>query len=254
MTPPDDPAHPHDDVLRAFLNGTLSEDQDARLSAELAENPALERRIMALDPAARPVAKAMAHLPDPARIKDLQRQLRAPDTSPIWRPTLSLVAALIAGLGIGWALNPAVLSGPTSDWRTEVARYQALYVPETVAQLNSDDATLAVQFQRATTAVGLALDPGPLGDLDGVTLARAQVLGFETDPLVQIVFRDAAGTPLALCLMAGPSQDSGPQQLAGLASYSWSGPSHRFLLIGGQDQKQITDLARRIQAAAFPAT
>ncbi len=238
-----------DDILQRYLDGALSAAQTAELEATIADDPELQRRLMALDPFAESVADAFRGVPDETRLERLRAAI--PDEAPRplpWRSGAAIAASLAVGVMIGSQLLPAPRSD-TADWRMEVARYQALYVPETVAHLDPASPDLETELARAARALSLDLALPDLREISGLQLRRAQVLGFEGKPLIQLAYTDASGTPFALCIM--PGEDRGyteqAEELAGLATYSWANSSYRFLLVGDRDQSEIETMARRFK-------
>lgn len=241
-----------DDMLHSYLAGTAPEPLARAIETAVETDRDLEARLMALDPMAAPTKDVFEMLPNSDRFGALEEILTpaAPTNSAVFGQWWATAAACaVAAVALGWSLWPE-----SPDWRMEVARYQALYVTETIEHLNSDPTLLSAQLQRAQDAIGAPLPQEALAGLDGLDLRRAQVLGFEGQELVQIVFSDAQGRPIALCLMQGDDGTLGGMELAGLASYSWGTGSHQFLLIGGDDQTTIDGLADDIMALGLGQT
>lgn len=240
-----------DATLRAYLDGALPVEEAAALEAALEGDPDLERRMMALDFVAAPVRHAMETVPDPARLGTVMPEVAEPAPfRGLWALGGGLAGAAIAA-GVALVLVTSAPLAPTLDWRHEVARYQALYVPETVAHLDADPGLLDKQLDRASAAVGLDLQRAALDGLDGLELRRAQVLGFVGQPLVQMVYAAADGTPIAFCLMAGDDGVYDSETRAGLASVAWGSGDHQFLLIGGDDASQLGGVAKMLQDRGF---
>lgn len=253
-----------DDTLRAFLADSLSEEETQAIVNEMEADPDLERRIMALDELAAPVGSVMRGLPEDSRMERLEKIIAADhpvndNTKPYWAVGVSIAAALVIGLLVGLSLPGGFLSLPTdqanvqtaqSNWRHEVARYQALYGKETVAHLSFTADELAAQFDRASDIMKLDFPVVALSKLPGIELLRVQVLEFDKKPIAQIVFRTSEGTPIALCAFAGGQDDKLDTAISateqGLASVSWSGSTHEFMFIGGQDQKKLNKLAEEL--------
>lgn len=243
-----------DEQLRAFLAGDLPEADTKRLETEMMTDDALQRRIMSLDSVGQTVGTALRDIPEPARIEKLTETLQSQRSQSGWDGSriAALAAMLAIGLGLGWLLNTQT-PVESDTWRMEVARYQALYVPETVAHLGHSGAALQEQFDRASAALGLDLPLAPLNSVETLELRRAQVLGIDGKPLIQIAYRAADGTPFALCITEGTDAAVGAETLAGLAAYSWANETHQFLLIGGQDALGVETIAKDIQSTIFPA-
>lgn len=243
-----------DETLRSFLEGALPEGEARRLETEMMADDALQRRIMALDGVGQTVGAALRDIPEPARIKPIVKGLERPkkNIEKSWSKLGGLAAMLVLGLGLGWGLQIFKPSNP-ENWRMEVARYQALYVPETVAHLSNDASELKDQFDRASAALGLTLPLEQLSSVENLELRRAQVLGINGDALIQIAFRASDGTPFALCITKGTDAVAGVETLAGLAAFSWANNAHQFLLIGGTDLNAVEGLGEAFQKTVFVA-
>ena len=229
--------------LTAYLDGTLDAGRAREIEAQLAHDDALDARLRALDPLAPAVRAAM----DAAGAPQTAAVAAAPRPAPRSAGAAALAAALVLGLGLGWGGSMVTQGTEAPGWRMQVAQYQALYVPETVAHAQTD--TLDAQFDRADAALAAPLPRAVFKSVDGLELRRVQVLGFKGKPLIQIAYRDAAGTPFALCLMAGEDDTRADEMLAGLASSSWSAGGQRFILIGGTDLDRVGALAAPLQSA-----
>lgn len=247
-----------DQDLRTYLAGEAEDAAASRIEAALGSDPDLERRLMALDAVAEPVRAAFVTLPDPARLTGLDAAISASGACAAgdggatpWRRIAAGVAVGLA-LGAGGALLGTGGAEPSRDWRGMVAVYQALYTEETIAPITVDRAALETQLAQAEAALGSPIPRAALGAPDGLTLLRAQVLGLDGRAIVQIVYRDAAGAPIALCLTRNRDGDgastlsSGVRE--GLASAAWSDESHAFILIGGEDVARIHGLAATVRA------
>ena len=243
-----------DEEITAFLDGEMVPREATRIRAAAGEDRALARRIEALSLDREAVASAFDALLDAARSRDLGLCLEAaragakPEAGhwrSRWAWPASLAAALAAGGVLAWALMPA----PGSDWRIEVAHYQALYVPETLSPITPDSARLQEEFARAGKAIGLDLGPEELAGIAGLELRRAQVLGYRGAPLVQIAYSGPDGTPVAFCIIRREGVASPPESdvLIGLAAASWSSPTHGYLVIGGDDPEEMLTLARELR-------
>jgi len=240
-----------DETLKDYLNGALPDAESEAIELTISMDEALQRRMMALDPFATPVADAFQGLPGKERIESLRAALPQPTArTPRWWTGAAMAASVALGVVVGSQFLPSGQAEAT-DWRIEVARYQALYVPETVAYLGGDDEKLAVEMDRAADAVGLELDLDALVEVDDLTLRRAQVLGFEGQPLIQLVYTDPKGAPFALCIMSDAEGEKGPAMLAGLATHTWESDSHGFILVGGDQLDKVNGLAANLRAGAF---
>lgn len=233
-----------DEDLRQYLSGHADDALSQRIEEALGHDDALSDRLMALDPLSAPIQAAFAPLTPPGRIRI--------DTSPTrsWGGLGALAASwvlfIVAGLGV-WMVGHA----GGEDWHHEVAAYQALYVPQTIATLEATPDALDQQFARASEALGKDLSRTALDGLADLDLKRAQILGYGAEPLIQIVFAGPKGAPIALCIMARDGGASGPDQevLSGLAAVHWADEAWGYILIGGQDSTWLSAVGSDIRAA-----
>lgn len=232
-----------DQMLIDFLNGRLSQAVRQQIEVDLLADPNLERRMMALDDMAPVVAKTFERIPGPERRQRLAAKL-APAPARPW--SLSLVSGLAASILV-CSIAFYYFSQTPTDWRNVVAQYQSLYVPETVAHLNIDPAQMQSDLSRASDAIQMKLALETVSNVDGLRLRRIQTLGFNGRPLVQLVYTDHAGVPVALCLTSGDDGTSGSSTRTGLASYSWGTGTHQFMMIGALDQQELNRLATLVE-------
>ncbi len=241
-----------DEHLTAWLDGELPQHEADLLQRRLAGDPGLAARIEALRLERARLVAAFAALeagappfpqmesppaPPPARRARLARSVAV--------AALVVLVALAIGTGYWLGSRPRI-----GDWRTEVAHYQVLYVPDTLTGLQPDPARLAREFSLASARIGRRLDPDALSRIDGLTLRRAQVLGFRGQALIQIAYTAPDGTPIAFCIMRNTGGRRSPPKnarLMGLASESWQDAGHAYLVIGGNDPGSIAGIARQIR-------
>jgi len=200
---------------------------------------------------AAPVRSAFEGLPAAAQLDEARQHLAASQAVPrrgrpgLMVAALALVAGLVIGLGGGRFTSPE----PTIGWQEQVALYQALYTPETVAHLDADPALLEAQFDRASAALGRDLDPSDVGDLPGLELRRAQVLAVGDRALVQIVFASTTGDPIAFCIIAdepGPTEAPEFAQLAGLPTAFWAEGGYGFMVLGNLGSDDLNAVTERL--------
>lgn len=132
-------------------------------------------------------------------------------------------------------------------WQMQAALYQALYVAETVAPITATEESAARQLTRAERALARSLPRDALVKVEGLTFKRAQVLAFSGQPLIQVAYAAADGTPFALCIFrqgdGGADGRLGSEVLAGLASATWSEGDYGYMLIGGGDLDFVAERA-----------
>lgn len=105
--------------------------------------------------------------------------------------------------------------------------------------------------------IGLDLDLERLSRIQGLTLRRAQVLGYRGQPVIQIAFTDTKGAPFAFCILQATNSVPLPgaslaavkvKTLMDMAAASWQEPDHGLLIIVGQSQTKIFDFAVQLNS------
>ncbi|CUJ98255.1 putative transmembrane transcriptional regulator (anti-sigma factor) [Ruegeria denitrificans] len=237
-----------DETLMAYLEGKLDEAEIRAIESAVEADPALEQRLMALDPFAPVVQAVFEHVPAEAPQVDLPQPM-APATPAGGGLRLLAVAAAVAVVAVSatfWATRPEPLG-----WAQQAAIYQSLYVPDTIASLDNSAQTLDAQFAQAEAQLGRSLNREELEALPGMELKRAQVLSFKGKPLIQVVFADAQGQPFAFCVIrqgeGAPNKDVTQAVLSGLATATWAQDGYGYMLIGSDEQ---TDLSGQLDFLA----
>lgn len=226
--------------ITAYLDAELDSAQCAEFEALLASSPRFARRVAALDVDMPALQEAFSSLLAEAPVYAAP----PPPRRRAW-VAAAAVALLAIGLTFGQLSKPSVES-----WQMEVAHYQVLYVPETLAGITPDATRLEKELARAESLLGIELNQAALSNVPGLTLRRAQVLGFEGRTLIQIAYTTLDGAPVAFCILKGETEgDVAPvfARLLGLETALWQGPAHGFMVIGGQNQALIADSARYLQ-------
>jgi len=240
-----------DEELTAFLDGEADDVLHAEIDAALEQDPSLGEQLAALDVPLAPIAEAYeALLQDAPPMPALPEPTTAPAPAARGRWAWG-VGTFATGLAAGLAV--AVFTGfgtpepAPRGWVSFVASYQALYTSETLAIADPSPDEAAMQLASVSDALGLDLRGLP--EARNLTFKRAQVLGFNDKPLVQIAFARADGTPVALCIIpAGP--DAKPVnmgQAEGMELARWNTPGFGFLLIGGTDNAPLQQEAETFQ-------
>ncbi len=255
-----DRAHPiSDERLTAYLDDALGAEARANVEAALAADHALAERLEALIVPLDGMRAIMAPevLRAPRMPEDLVTELaplplQAPGAPParhsrLWVPTL-LAASFAAGVVATYVLTPAAPAPSAPKWVEAVASYQALYVTETLAASQQDPAKTAAVLAKAADDFGVSLAPALV--LEGLEFKRAQMLGWNGKPLLQMAYLAADGTPMALCLTRVGAEDRGPKTTVShdLAGVSWVQDGVGYYLIGGSDAAQVEALSKQVIA------
>jgi len=244
---------PSDEQLVAYLDNELDGEQRSQLESAIAEDPLLSLRVQWLRRSSLPFPAAYDELALQAPLDRLQARLDAAP-SPA-RPGLSrrgLIAAGAAALVLsgvaadrvflGWQLRQA------HNWRARVGDYMALYVPQTLDHLPTDEASHRAQLRTIDARLGLNLSTATL-KLPGAELKRAQMLEYDGVPIAQMTFLDSQHGPLALCVTRS---NSGSLALAherrhALNVVYWTEREHAWMLIGHNPPAALEELAQRLR-------
>jgi hypothetical protein len=146
-------------------------------------------------------------------------------------------------LFLGWQL-----SQEKHNWRGLVADYMALYVPETLEHLPSDEATQLAQLRSIDTRLGLNLAPAKL-TLPRSEFKRAQILEYDGVPIAQITYLDPANGPMALCvtLSNSGSRHFARERRHGMNVVYWADMEHAWMLIGHNPAAELEDMAKLLR-------
>jgi len=243
--------------LQSYLAGTLSPADAERLELEIANDVALEARLFALDyTRAAPLRGAFENVPDSAGLQNLEAlvlnktsetQTGIPKASWKWS---ALAAAVAFGVGAFLFAGQTPMAKP--NWQNQVAVYQTLYVTDTLALTVADDEELTAQLARSARAVGRELPLDVVRELEGMKLLRAQILGFESAPLIQMAYLSDDGVPVALCAirLATPATDQPTfETLSGLPAVHWSDGSFGYMIVGDIERGLLMEMADTISAS-----
>lgn len=238
-----------DEDLSAFLDGEADATLEAEISAALETDEALGERLASLDIPVAAIKQAFDDMMVDAPSLPANFFADMPEVAPIApaapantnaRPRWGMgIVTFATGLAAGLAV--AVFTGfgtpepAQRGWVSFVASYHALYTTATLSGFETSQQEAAVQL--ASVSEQLGLDLAALPQAEGLTFKRAQILGFNGKPLVQISFLRDDGTPVALCIIpAGPDEQGLSMGAAeGLELARWNIPGYGFLLIGGQE-------------------
>jgi hypothetical protein len=160
--------------------------------------------------------------------------------------TVACLSVLLGVLGGYWLGRPS-----PATWQMQAASYHALYGPETLAAVNTDRKVAAEELDRVGAAIGKPLLFNKFSTVSGLHFKRAQVLRFGVKPLAQIAFVTKRGHPIALCIMpdGAPIQGLEGKVMAGVNTVGWSVSNFSFLVIGGNDQRELQEFAIALQQA-----
>jgi len=241
---------PSDEQLVAYLDDELDREQRSQLDSLVADDPLLNLRVQWLSRSNLPYRDAYEELARQAPLDRLQARLDAAPSPQ--RPGFSrrwFLGAAAAGMALAGAAADRLFLGwqvpQSNDWRERVGNYMALYVPQTLEHLATDEASQLAQLRTVDTRLGLSLSPAKL-KLPGAQFKRAQLLEYDGVPIAQMTWLDATHGPLALCVTRS---NSGSQALAherrhGMNVVYWTEREHAWMLIGHNPIAELEGLAK----------
>ena len=175
------------------------------------------------------------------------------------------VALVFAAIGYGWPLSlpghtPDPRSGPlvpltasvAPGWQEAAARAHALLSRASVeVGLESQGNPDFVAFQLAQILrTNLKL---PNLEPQGFRFARAQVLRFGDEPLIQILYLGSSGVPLALYAKKGEGSGTlTPQHYGVIGTVAWAEDGVAYLLAGEAEDTLLMRIATKIKLEPAP--
>lgn len=239
-----------DEELTAYLDGETGHAQAQRIGHALDRDDLLEERLEALSIDKAQLRKgfdALLETAPEAPALCLTESGEAPKSAMAWRSIAATsLVCLMAGYGAGYLSAPQ----PDRSWHGFVAAYQALYVNATLSPVERPRPVAEAELRRVSRALGKDLDPAALRQHDRLDYKRAQVLGFNGRPLVQIAFLSKVGAPVALCIIRADGGSTGiaTSTMHGMRTAAWAKDGYQYLLIGGTDAGLIGNAARHFAA------
>ncbi len=243
-----------DDVLTAYLDDEASDRDRAEIDAARRLDPTLDDRLRRLEIDRAAIGAAFDGL--------LNAAPAAPDLPSI--PKRGFVADLVDRRAVAAALIGGILTAgglfgasrflapPSGNWQDQAVAYHALYVTQTLTDVQTSPVDTEVQLRRVSDALGKEIPASSITGLAGLSFKRAQVLGFEGRPLIQIAFLADQGAPVALCIY--PSGQSGVDMgvsgdwAMAMATVEWARAGFQYLLVGGRDQEHLRRVAQELSA------
>ncbi len=253
-------------TLRAFVDGELTAVERKKVEAAIAGDPELLEQVEALQASCLPYSLAFDRQTLPDVPASLSRRLdswiamtREPSASapPARRRWLGAGAALAASFATGlwipvpWRLNPDQFSD--QPWVQAIARYQALYVRETVdLVLNDVDRTVAL-LAAFSARHGVSVVVPDLRDA-GMTFRHIQRLAFNDAPVIQMVYLPPKGRPFALCVVGARPGDAEvtTRRMEGLEVSTWGRNGLAYVTVADMPRDQATLLAERLASGRTP--
>ncbi len=239
-----------DEQLTAYLDGETDHIPADEISRALDRDAALRARLDRLSVETDDIADAFGRLLESAPpAPEVSLPEAAADQSSRWPSLHAIAAVAVLCLTVGWGAGYVTPRSDLTSWHDFVAAYQALYVNSTLAQVEQEDDAAASQLEHVAGAIGKPIDLSTLKQIEGLDYKRAQILGFEGQPLAQLTFLSEVGAPVALCIIRKQGEGDAEVELAelhGMSAASWSRDGYDYLLIGGSDAALIAATAGKL--------
>ncbi|NSX53419.1 anti-sigma factor family protein [Parasulfitobacter algicola] len=243
--------------LSAYLDGELNPVDTKEVEDRLSNDPEAQAEMDALMAA------------DALALEQFDQQLAAPipmalaktiKSAPIDRPVRSIASvwgSIAAGLvlfvlgGTGGFMIKDQISPPTTiasaGWLQDISEYHAVYASQGrhLVEVGADEAD-HIQTWLGNT-VGAEFTIPDLSQF-GLTFEGGRLLVANAKPVAQLMYRDASGTVIALCLQSRtnqptPNADFNQTTLNGFDLVSWAANGVNYVVVGPDGRSDLTDIA-----------
>jgi anti-sigma factor RsiW len=263
-----------EDILR-YVDGDMEEVAASKLRTEIEHDPILSQRVDAMLASKLPYSMAYKLKPPPPIPDNVKQSINtwtevarnAPKNQP--KPPLagwkvaSLVAAISASFALGYLASnlsnsretleqkkvAESLSNEDAKWVQRVADYQSLYVPETVGHIQNGESRAIKLLNQLASRNNLENTIPDLSSF-GYQFVRAQQLGFNDQPLVQLVYLSPGKKPLALCFMPSKGNDQHTvlvERYENLSTANWRSTTQRYVIVADESIEHIQSIATHAQ-------
>lgn len=246
-------------TLSAYLDGELDPSEAAAVEERLARDPEAQAELDALiaaDAYAQdqfaaelnaPVPFALAQQIKSADLSDPVAATPAPAPRPIWGLMAASVACLAIGGFGGYALKGDSAPVQTAGWLAAIADYHAVYAGQTrhLVEVGADESDHIETWLGNTVGANFTI---PDLTAQGLTFEGGRLVVANGKPVAQLMYRDADGTVIALCLQQSNKDPNAPttfnqQTIKGFDFVSWSANGADYVVIGPEGQPDLNDIA-----------
>lgn len=250
--------------LSAYLDGEVDPAEAAEIEQVIASNPdahGLLEQLMLADATARdefeqdldaPVSFDLSKMIMSADLDDHHQTTPTAPRRPIWGALAAGIAVfMIGGLG-GYALKSSTQIEPDTRWIAAVAQYHAVYAGQSrhLVEVGANESDHIETWLGNTIGASFTI---PDLSQHGLTFQGGRLVVANGKPVAQLMYLDANGTVIALCLQ---SNDGGTQggatfketTIGDFDFVTWSGDSADYVVIGPMG---APDLGAIAQSAAL---
>lgn len=247
--------------LSAYLDGELDAADALAIEALLESDPAAQAELdalMAADAMARDQFDAL--LSEPVPLALAQKIKSSPMGMPTARPAPRRISgAIAAGLALfilggagGYLLKDQIAPTGTvvasKGWLNDIADYHAVYAGQQrhLVEVGADESDHIQQWLGTTVGVSFSIP-----DLSqfGLSFEGGRLLVAKGKPVAQLMYRQADGTVIALCLQssanggAASAPEFRQQTIKGFDLVSWRADGAAYVVIGPGGQPDLTGIA-----------
>jgi anti-sigma factor RsiW len=242
--------------LSAYLDGALDPAEAEAVEARLAVDPQAQAEfdaLIAADAFARSEFEAMLHAPVPFK---LAQQIKAtpvsenpavPKVRPIWGALAAgLVVFAFGGVG-GYALKGQNTPVQATGWLAQIADYHGVYASQGrhLVEVGADESAHIETWLGDTIGTEFKI---PVLTSFGLTFEGGRLLVANGKPVAQLMYRQADGTVIALCLQRSNRENVGEpvfnqQTIKGFDFVSWSERGADYVVIGPAGQPDLGAIA-----------
>ncbi len=260
------------ETLMAFVDGNLDTNQKLAISASAELDHELAQMIATLEASQLPYNAAFKAVRTPPIPNELQERVtewtsiaNAKEQQPQEkkRRVIGIAAAILVAVLAGYTggqiwpikngITPSEIANNVDSlrsWAELVADYQSLYVAETVSHVRNGEQDAQALFDRLKQQTDISPKRPNLNSL-GYAFVRAQQLGYDSQPLVQLIYRNDKGDLLALCYMRDelPNQSVLIETHGAMLSAVWRAEGQRYVIIGGQNESLLSQIQSKTASA-----
>ena len=245
------------EYLSAYLDGELSPSDMQEVEAALAADPALQAELealMAADSLAQEAFDAALAEPVPvalaAAIRDYEPTpvANAPAPPRALRGLAAMVAlvALLVGATGGYFAGTANAPAPVvaRGWLQDIADYHRVYAAQKrhLVEVGADEADHIETWLSKTVGTDVRI---PDLTAQGLTFQGGRLLVAVGKPVAQLLYTDAGGAVVALCLIQTNSPQAGVQQrtLGDFDMVTWGAGTANYVIVGDKDRPDLDTIA-----------
>lgn len=254
------------DKMSAYLDGELSDAETQEIEAWIETDPDAQAqfdRLIQADTLARDVFEAQLNDPVPFALAQSIKATPMPEARPLTtgttttpapantnRPLWASLAAglamlMIGGLG-GYWIKGQTAPVQTAGWLQDIADYHAVYASQGrhLVEVSADEADHIETWLGNTIGASFTI---PDLSTHGLTFEGGRLLVANGAPVAQLMYRDAAGDVIALCLQRNGTNTASDgfktQTINAFEFISWRSTDAAYVVIGPQNTTTLQGIA-----------